>query len=96
MALASSNRLINTMVRKLQYCPVTGNMPTEMTQEAFDAACEQCRRNQQGTGYLRSKRKIIETWCDTCQGRKKPKGLRIITSKKALEKWFAEQRRRAA
>lgn len=96
MAIEMSKRHINTMVRKLRCCPVTGNLPTEMTQDAFEAACEVARKKEQGIGYCRSKRKIVETWCDTCQGRSKPKGLTIITTKRALAKRLAEQRRRAA
>lgn len=96
MAIEMSKQHINTMVRKLRYCPVTGNIPTEMTQEAFDTACEAARVKERGKGYCRSKRKVVETWCDTCQGRRTPKGLTILTPKLAMAKRLAEQRRRAA
>ena len=96
MAIEVSKQLINIMVRKLRYCPVTCNLHTEMTQDAFDTACEAARQKERGTGYCRSKRQVIETWCDTCQGHRKPKGLQIVSKSHALAKRLAEQRRRAA
>jgi hypothetical protein len=94
MAIECHKRQINQLVRAAKHCPVTGNMPTEMTDEGFCEACDAARRKERGTGYLRSKRQVVETWCDTCQGRFRPNGLQIISKSKALAKRLAAMRER--
>lgn len=72
-------------VQKLQsmkICPVTNGLPTTMTLDGFKEACERCRE-QDRHGWEES-RAYKHTWCDTCQGNRRPKELRIISLEKLI------------
>ena len=67
-------------IRKLQaikICPVTSGLPTTMTLEGFQAACERSREADRHN--YDSQRAYKYTWCDTCQGKKMPRELRIVS-----------------
>jgi hypothetical protein len=92
--MAHERKMINSLIRAAQYCPVTGNLPTEMTAESFEEACALARQKERQVGFCRNRRKALESWCDTCQGLHAPKGLTIITKKRALSRHLATQRQR--
>lgn len=90
--MATDRKVINQLIRAAQYCPVTGNFPTEMTAEAFEDACALARKRERATGFCRNRRTVMASWCDTCQGQRTPKGLTIISRSRALARRLAEQR----
>lgn len=61
-------------------CPITSGVPTVMTKESFISACERCR--EQDKHQFSYARGYKNPWCDTCQGNKLPKELRIVSLKK--------------
>lgn len=75
-----SNRQRAEMIKGFQavkICPVTNGLPTTMTLAGFTAACDRCR-DQDRHGYD-GQRAYKYTWCDTCDGRQRPKELRIVS-----------------
>ena len=80
-------------VKKLQaikICPITSGLPTTMTLEGFQAACERSR--EQDRHNYDGQRAYKYTWCDTCQGRKMPKELRIVPLSQLRERREAKRR----
>lgn len=69
-------------------CPISSGLPTTMTMESFERACEHYRSLTRGEGW-RGK-KAHNPWCDTCQGA--PKEVKIVTRKKMLAIRFADLR----
>lgn len=60
-----------------------------MTLESFEMACERCREQKPSDPW--NPRYTKHGWCDTCQGQRRPKELRIVTLKKLLAARLAER-----
>ncbi len=67
-------------LRALETCPVTGGLPTAMTLDGFTSACTLIREQAKPSSW--DKRCYKQTWCDTCQGKKLPKELRVLSLEK--------------
>lgn len=78
---SSSIALVRAGAAKVRQCTVTSGLPTSMTKEAFAKACDHCRQQDKYYG-MRTSTTYKHTWCDTCQGRRLPKELRLVSLKK--------------
>ena len=77
-------------LRAVKICPVTNSLPTTMTAEGFEAACERYREADKHQLY--HARAYKHTWCDTCQGKQRPQELQIVS----LAKLTRHRRRKEA
>ncbi|WP_310598818.1 hypothetical protein [Desulfobulbus sp.] len=82
---------VNKRLRAVKICPVTNGLPTTMTLEGFQAACEKCR--EQDRAGWDEQHHYKHTWCDTCQGKKRPRELRIESLAKLAGKRKMAKRR---
>ena len=81
--------LARELMGKIKQCPVTSGRPTAMTKAAFEAACNRCREQDRRNLWHDSHYK--HNWCDTCQGKRHPKELRIVPLNRLMAERVALQ-----
>ena len=72
---------------RIKQCPVTGGVPTRMTEASFKRACAGHRRQTGKTSYNYQikERKVDLSACARCKGKKRPTELTIITDEEVRE-----------
>jgi len=64
-------------LRAIAICPVTGGLPTTMTLAGFKNACRLAIEQARPDSW--DKRSYKHGWCSSCQGKKLPKELRVLS-----------------
>ena len=72
---------------RIKQCPVTGGVPTSMTEASFKRACASHRRQTGKTSYNYQikERKVDLSACALCKGKRRPAELTIITDEEVRE-----------
>lgn len=72
---------------RIKQCPVTGGVPTRMTEASFKRACAGHRRQTGKTSYNYQikEREVDLSACARCKGKKRPTELTIITDEEVRE-----------
>ena len=61
----------------VKQCPATCNLPTSMTEGAWKAMCKATMKREAEL-TISGKQKLTVSYCETCKGKRRPVGLRII------------------
>lgn len=83
MTMPSSHIKTSDVIDRLvmiKQCPVTGGLPTKMTESGFAALCARQIENAGGWKYNYGKNKPRDgqTWCQVCRGEQRPKELQLV------------------